>query len=419
MRVFKVLLIIIAAVAVSGAVVLAIAILQPKVESNQTQAALDPFYTPPNPLVGKPGDIIRSEPLTGFNITNGAGYRILYLSQGPTGELRASGGMVFVPTAATAKDRPVVAFAHGTSGFGDACAPSRDTATPVNQPFIQTIMDLGYVYTATDYVGLGTPGDPYYMIGESEANDVVNSVRAARNFPNSKAGTRYAVMGHSQGGHSALWTGSLGKKIAPDLDLVGVAVSAPAAQLGPLLDQQWNTAIGWAIGPEVMLSWPTVYPNLNPNNLLTPKGAEKYTEIAFECIETAAMVGIAQESLLHNQLFSMSPKENPAWNAIIEKQTPPPLPPSMPVLMSQSMYDGIVLPNTNALTQERWCKAGSNLQTNWLGQLATPPLEGDKTHGNTLLAAWPMMTDWIQSRFANRPAASNCGFTSPIPPYSG
>lgn len=418
MRGFRVFLIILAACAVSFAVVVVAAVLSSNAESNQTQADLDPFYTPPDPVVGKPGDIIRSEPMTGFNISNGSGYRVLYVSQAPNGELRASGAMVFVPESAQAKDRPVLAFAHGTSGFGDACAPSRDPATPVNEPFIQTVMDLGYVYTATDYVGLGTPGDPYYLIGKSEANDVVNSVRAARNFPGSGSGTRYAVMGHSQGGHSAIWTGHLSEQIAPELELVGVATSAPAAQLGALLDEQWNTAIGWAIGPEVMLTWPTVYPNLNADALLTANGQTKYKDVAYECIETAAIEGLAEENLFHSQLFAKSPKDSAPWYEAIVEQTPPPLPPSMPMIMNQSMYDGIVLPNTNALTQQEWCAAGSNLQTNWLGQLATGPLAGLQTHGNTLLAGWPMLTDWIQARFGGKPATPNCGFTPPIKPYS-
>ena len=400
-----------------GVVVVAVAaITANNVESNQTQEALDPFYTPPNPVVGKPGDIIRFEPLTGFNITDGTGYRILYVSKDPTGALRASGGMVFVPTKPVAGERKVVAYAHGTSGLGDACAPSRSPLTPTAQPFIQTLMNLGYVYTATDYVGLGTPGEPFYMIGSSEAQDVVNSVRAARNFPGSNAGTTYAVMGHSQGGHSAIWTGALSKEIAPELDLVGVAASAPATQLEPLLNQQWNSLIGWAIGPEAALSWPLVYPELAPVDILTPTGVELYTDLAYECLEAAGMKG-AIESAMGKELFAENPAKVPAWAAAMKDQTPAPLPPSMPTLISQAIGDGVVLANTNSLTQQKWCAAGSNVQFNWLGQLATGPLASAETHENTLYAAWPMETDWIQARFANEPATSNCGFTPPVAPY--
>ncbi len=416
MRVFKVFLIIFAAVAVSFVVVVSASVISNKAETNQEQAALDPFYTPPDPVVGKPGDIIRSEPLTGFDIKNGAGYRVLYVSKDPTGALRASGGMLFVPSALAAGDRKVVAYAHGTGGLGDACAPSRNPQTPTAQPFIQTLMDLGYVYTATDYVGLGTPGEPFYMIGSSEAEDVVNSVRAAQNFPGSKAGNVYAVMGHSQGGHSAIWTGALSEKIAPELELVGVAASAPATQLDPLLDQQWDTTIGWAIGPEVALSWPLVYPELKPVDILTPQGAQMYTDLAYECLGAAGMQG-ALEAALGQNLFSENPTDSPAWAKAMQEQTPAPLPASMPVIITQAMGDGVVLANTNALTQQKWCAAGSNVQFNWLGQLATGSLGPAETHQDTLLAAWPMEVDWFQARFAGKPASPNCGFTPPIKPY--
>lgn len=418
MRFLKTILIIIAALAVSGLVMLTTAYVQDKAETTQTQNALDPFYTPPNPLPnGKPGDIIRSEPLTDTGVTSGTGYRILYLTKGPNGEARASGGMVFIPTKPSKEKRPIVTYAHGTSGLGDACAPSRTANVIKFQPFIETLMDLGYVYSATDYAGLGTPGDPYYLIGASEAADVVNSVRAAQNFPNSQAGNRYAVMGHSQGGHSALWTGELSKSIAPELDLVGVSASAPAAEIQPLLEQQWNTFIGWAIGPEVMLSWPLVYPNLDPGDVLTPEGAKLYPDIAYMCLEAAGLKGYVEQKLGTN-MFSKSPGDVPAWRAAIDLQTPKPLPGSMPLLINQAVGDGIVLANTNALLQQKWCKAGSNLQMNWLGQLATGPLAPEETHENTLFAAWPLETDWIQQRFAGRPPTPNCGIVPPVAPYS-
>lgn len=418
MRAGRVVLIVVAACVLSLFVVVVISLVSDSEQSSQEQSALDPFYTPPDPLIGKPGDIIRSEPLDGFAITGANGYRILYISQNPAGQLQASGGMVWIPTAPAQGKRDVVAYAHGTSGFGDACAPSRDPNTPTSQPFIQTLIDRGYVYTATDYVGLGTPGEPYYMIGRSEATDVVNSVRAAQRFAGANAGSRYAVMGHSQGGHSALWTGALSKQIAPELELVGVAASAPATQLVPLLEQQWNTMIGWAIGPEVAVSWPVVYPALSPvTDIMTSQGADNYQSMAYECLEVAGLQGYAEEAF-GNQMFATSPAGDPDWRATMQAETPQPLPATMPVMITQAMQDGIVLANTNALTQQVWCQAGSNLEFNWLGQLATGPLASAQTHEDTLYAAWPMEIDWFQDRFAGRPAQPNCAFTPPVTPAS-
>lgn len=69
------------------------------------------------------------------------------------------------------------------------------------------MISQGYIVVATNYPGLGTGGIHPYLIGESEARAVIDSVRAARDMPNSGATNRFAVWGHSQGGHAALYTG--------------------------------------------------------------------------------------------------------------------------------------------------------------------------------------------------------------------
>ena len=92
------------------------------------------------------------------------------------------------------------------------------------------------IVVATDYAGLGTKGIHPYLIGESEARSVLDSVRAARALPNSGASNRFAVLGHSQGGHAALDPGQVAARYAPDLKLVGVAAAAPATYLVELFD---------------------------------------------------------------------------------------------------------------------------------------------------------------------------------------
>ena len=47
-----------------------------------------------------------------------------------------------------------------------------------------------YIVVATDYPGLGTEGIHPYLIGESEARSVLDSVRAAREMPNTGASLR-------------------------------------------------------------------------------------------------------------------------------------------------------------------------------------------------------------------------------------
>src|SRR5680860_268755 len=130
---------------------------------------------------------------------------------------------------APAGGRNVIAWAHPTSGVAPDCAPS---LYPDRAGLIWNLRDMlsaGYVVVATDYPGLGTAGIHPYLIGESAGRAVLDSVRAAQHFSNSGASNRFAVWGHSEGGHAALFTGQLAARYAPDLKLVGVAAAAPTS----------------------------------------------------------------------------------------------------------------------------------------------------------------------------------------------
>lgn len=418
MRVLKILGLLLLALVVTLGVTVTAAYFAGKTTTDEHQTDIDPFYVLPDTLpAGPPGTILRTEVMSDipWQLNGATAYRMIYLTRGPSGEPRASSGMLFVPTKPSKEPRPVVAYAHGTSGFGDSCAPSRTKTTPVNMPWVQTMMDNGWVLAATDYTGLGTEGEPYFLIGESEAEDVINSVRAARNFAEANAGDRYAVMGHSQGGHSALWTGELSKTIAPDLKLVGVAASAPAGELNLLVNDSWNIPNAWGLGPDVLVSWPAVYPQLTADQVATPLGLQDYEELAYQCVESSLLEGEAR-NVLGQALFTVNPTTLPQWEAVIKQQTPSPYPADMPLTVIASIEDGVVFASSTAVLRDNWCAAGSNLQMNWMGSLAPGTLGSLQAHGDTILDGWPLLTMWIQQRFQDIPATNNCTAANPTLP---
>jgi enterochelin esterase-like enzyme len=73
------------------------------------------------------------------------------------------------------------------------------------------------------------------LIGEGVARAALDSVRAARQMAELTLDMRTAVWGHSQGGHAALWTGIVGPRYAPDVEIVGVAAVASAANMPKIL----------------------------------------------------------------------------------------------------------------------------------------------------------------------------------------
>jgi len=268
------------------------------------------------------------------------------------------------------------------------------------------MMKLGWIVTATDYAGLGTPGPNLYLVAEAEVRDVVNSVRAARNLVGTEASNRYVVWGHSQGGHSALWSGHLGPALAPELRLLGVAAAAPAAELNQIVGAQWNTAVGWGIGPEVAQSWPVVNASLPLNGVLSPQGIDSAAELAQECIgSTTLTVQLLARLAMGQTFFVENPSRNASWKAMGQAQTPDPLPASMPVLVGQSTADEVVLAWPNALLQELWCAAGSTISTIWVGEVS---------HQLTAETIGPEAVRWIADRFAGRPALRTCQMAPPV-----
>ncbi len=92
----------------------------------------------------------------------------------------------------------------------------------------------GYAVVATDYQGLGAPGLPSFLQGAIEAHGALDILRAARQIEPA-LGTRYVVIGHSQGGQARLFTATLGRGYTPELAPLGTVAFAPASHIADRL----------------------------------------------------------------------------------------------------------------------------------------------------------------------------------------
>jgi alpha-beta hydrolase superfamily lysophospholipase len=374
------------------------------------QAALEPFYTQFQGTTGAPGELLDYEVMDDVTLSDATAYRILYRSTGATGEPVISGGMVFVPNN-NAMNRPVVAWAHPTTGLGDQCAPSRNVNPLADTSnWLPQMMSQGWVVTATDYAGLGTPGTSMYIDGRSEAADVTYSVKAAEQIPGTNMGKQWVVWGHSQGGNSSLWTGELAEEFAPERELLGVAAAAPAAEVNLIMGAQWDTTIGWVLGPEVTQGLATVYTEMTIDGVVSAAGQSAGPDIADACVTTTGgLMGWFRQNVLNERYFESDPTKNAGWVNALEAQTPKPLT-DVPVLIVQSLADEVVLPWPNAVLQGKWCKAGSDLQMMWLGKIS---------HGETAITSGPSVVNWIEQRFSGDASTPNCSLPLPltIPSY--
>jgi len=380
-----------------------------EVKSSIQQSRLQPFYnTQGLPLNGPLGQVVRQEPL-GVTVAGGTGIRIIYRTQRANGSYTFSSGMVFIPNNSNASlPRPVVAWAHGTLGFGNSCVPSRTSDPVASISWVSTMLQKGWVVTATDYAGFGTAGTTGYLVGGDEAHDVLNSVRAARNISQAKAGTTYAIWGHSQGGNSALFTASEAATYAPELHLAGTVASAPAAELVPLLNEQYGGIADWVIGPLIATSWPAANASLHAADIMTATGRDNYKRIANQCIVQSTLVGFIR-NILGQKFFAKNPLSVPAWKTMAQQQSAPILVPTQPLFVIESKTDQVVLPNTTALYIQTACRTNSNLTSLWLNNVA---------HQNIPKVSANNVINWIGGRFAHQPNSSSCSQPLPVKPVA-
>lgn len=131
------------------------------------------------------GTVVSSEPLPKDLWIPGTAdaKRFTYWTIGSNGGPALSSGAYYVPAGPAPEGGwPVIAWAHGTTGLDDSCAPSLvGPGLPERDyPYLGRWLSEGYAVVATDYVGLGTPGLMPYLDGKVEAHSVVDSVKAAR-----------------------------------------------------------------------------------------------------------------------------------------------------------------------------------------------------------------------------------------------
>ena len=126
-------------------------------------------------IAGAPGTLIRQEPMSGAPLDAKA-YRVLYRSTGLKGEPIAVSGVVIIPRGPVPPEgRPIVAWAHPTTGIVPHCAPSLAHFFFQQVQGLREMVERGWIVAATDYPGLGTPGPHPYLVGVSEGRAVLDS----------------------------------------------------------------------------------------------------------------------------------------------------------------------------------------------------------------------------------------------------
>jgi len=146
--------------------------------------------------------------------------------------------LVFTPKGTPpAKGWPIVAWAHGTTGVADQCAPSKNQLNNDITNMITGLLKAGYIVVAPDYEGLGEPSGtelhPFLNL-KSEAYSITDAVVAAKDYLGSEASNQWMAVGHSQGGQAALGAAQYAAR-ASQMTYKGTVALAPASNFSLIL----------------------------------------------------------------------------------------------------------------------------------------------------------------------------------------
>jgi len=212
----------------------------PRPDPEQGDGRVSAFYTWEGDIPAKPGTLLRSEPLPeAVGLANaGKQLRILYSSTDGVHGSRPNvvSGALFIPKGEAPKGGwPVIAWAHGTVGVADICAPSWAGRSYRDTIYLNQWLSEGYAVVATDYQGLGVPG-PHPLINiPAISYGVLDSIRAVNGLEN--VANNAVIVGQSQGGAAAFGAASYAATYAPDIGLkgavgTGVIYRKPASEEG-------------------------------------------------------------------------------------------------------------------------------------------------------------------------------------------
>jgi acetyl esterase/lipase len=298
--------------------------------------------------------------------------------------------------------RPVLAWAHGTTGIVPGCAPSLLDTPWGGIPALDAALDAGWIVVATDYVGLGTEGPHRYLVGDAAARNVLDSVRAARALDAVPLAEEVVVWGHSQGGHAALFTGQEAASYAPDVDLVGVAAISPPTDLAALLAGSAETEVGKVLSSLALVSWSRAYDDLAFDDVVRPGARGLVRDIAGRCVVAPeALLSGVQARLLRRSVLADGAEDDPVLTRLLGDNTPSD-PIDVPVLVAQGLSDSVVDPDvTDAYVQDR-CGDGQVIEyLREAGQEHMTIVGADSPVADTLV-------EWTEARFAGDEAATEC-----------
>jgi len=401
-----------------------------------------PFYASVMKMTpeGKLGQVIKQEAIA-TSVKGARAWRIAYISSDISGRKTIATGLVVAPMGpAPAGGRPVMSWAHGTTGSAQNCGPSQviDPAVPLNEyflvggnswtdygiPSVEEFIKEGYVLVATDYQGLGGGGRHQYSVSATNGMDTINAARAAVSMKETGANKKTLVYGWSQGGGAVIALAGMSEYIkqtgtvADNLDMIGfvamapqdLSILAPAGKLDQAAADQFFQDFQKLFLDNVfnfthatMYYWGTqaAFSNLKLSDIFTDEGVKVANEIyGNKCMHASSDTFNFNYGASYATLLKQTPANTLAWVQAVQKGGVPVAKPVAPVQIYFGTKDTAVPPMMHQMYQDQICKLGGNV-----GRMQLP---GEQSHFTTPGSSKPFYLAWVKDRVAGKPLANAC-----------
>nr|WP_234711900.1 prolyl oligopeptidase family serine peptidase [Mycolicibacterium setense] len=347
------------------------------------------------------GTLIEAVPLDPELSVPGAAsaYRILYSTVDQHDSPALSTAAVLIPHGEAPEGGwPTIAWAHGTVGLGDDCAPSAQPRSARDAQYLTHWLDQGYAVVGSDYAGLGTPGLMSYLNSVATAHSVVDSVIAMHHME-LPLSPRWAIVGQSQGGgaavNSARWATEFSR--GTGLDYRGVVAtgtpfnvesivkqSGPDMALPPNLGPAANSYTGY-----ILAGFREARPDIDVDSVLTPAGLAAVDKAETLCKPELdqQLTGMTPTGFFSAPLATL-PGAAEALDAYLGTPTSGY---DRPIFLGVGLQDRDVPPNMTLQLDDQ-------LRAN--GQDVTLKVYPDEDHSGTVLASLPDSTPFLAAAFA-------------------
>ncbi|MGE2836531.1 lipase family protein [Mycobacterium sp. SMC-4] len=387
-----------------------------------TAPALAPIVMPlpdiPGDVWQRRGEVLHREvyadaPLEDRGSVVGEAWRAVYTSvSGTDGQSREVSGAFFVPRGVPPEAGwPVISLAHGTTGVGINCGPTRQPDMEGYGPIVESLLASKYAVAMTDYEGLGDQGVHPYLEPRTAAFNTIDAVRAMREIaPN--VSTRWIGVGYSQGGQAVWAANELNDFYGADLELQGSVALAPAANVTGAVDLALSRSMTdeqRALFPLMIVGLLRYSPDLDEDAFLRGDAQSEAAGLRQCGVSTGQspydkprmfpwqrFIDRIRES---NDVRPETAEDADALREALRKVALPQRPLQAPMLVVTGLLDALLLASWVETAVEQSCALGGRIE------YVEVPNAG---HQDILWRRSDLVAHWIADRFAGLAAPTNC-----------